>query len=55
MGVNPVQIEIGEFDEAIDAAEEEEEEVTTESEFSKRHIVTLIKFIQFSQTLCDMF
>jgi len=32
VGVNPVQVEIGEFDEAIELVEEEEEEVFTESE-----------------------
>ena len=38
MGANPVQIEIGEFDEAIEIIEEEEE--VTESEFTNTHTKT---------------
>lgn len=34
MGANPVQIEIGEFDEAIDVEEEVVEDVAAESKFT---------------------
>lgn len=37
MGANPVQIEIGEFDEAIEIVEEEEE-IVTESKFTSAQI-----------------
>lgn len=36
MGANPVQIEVGEFDEAIDIGEEVEE-VAAESKFTNTH------------------
>lgn len=43
MGANPVQIEVGEFDEAIDIGEEVEE-VAAESKFTNTHCIDLHHF-----------
>lgn len=37
MGANPVQVEVGEFDEAIEIVEDVVEEVAAESKFTKTH------------------
>lgn len=37
MGANPVQVEVGEFDEAIEIVEDAVEDVAAESKFTKTH------------------